>query len=93
MIKVTRTVTDMTGNAGEVVNPGELITDHHGDFWTFEAVTRGPVESNGRACKILVSRVCDPDNTNDCSHYWHSDGILRTEFYAFHSIEITETPS
>lgn len=88
MIKVVRAVSDTVGNAGDEVNPGDMITDHRGDIWTFEAVTRGPVESRGRSCKILVSRKCDPDG--DCSHYWHPDGIMRTEFYAFHSIEITE---
>jgi hypothetical protein len=58
---------------------GDLVHDHRGDTWTFEAVSREAYgNSSGR---VLVSAACEDSNGGYCHHLWHKDGMETREFF------------
>ena len=65
---------------GKPVNAGDPIVSSKGETWNFKYISRGPVASGRRSCKVVVERWVGSDHQQ--GEYYHQVFDLRVEEYS-----------
>jgi hypothetical protein len=63
---------------GNLLRPGDVITSR-GEEWIFDYISRGPLRSDGRSCKVCVHRGEGVWPNKQSMEYYHTVFNLRIE--------------